>query len=115
MQTPFGWAALVAPDFNSANAKETPVVEGVVVKVAPAPGMVAITVGLVSCELEETALAALGPQMTPCWAAPVRLVAPVAAPLAALGHQLTPAGVALACRHLSCFHQSCLPYISNPS
>ena len=37
------------------------------------------------------------------WAALVTLVAPVAAPLAALGLQLTPAGVALACRkrHLS--------------
>ena len=48
-------------------------------------------------------LAALGPQLTPCRAAPVRLVTPVAAPLAALGLQLTPAGVALACRrqHLS--------------
>ena len=40
-------------------------------------------------------LAALGPQLTPCWAALMRLVAPVAAPLAALGLQLTPAGVAL--------------------
>ena len=40
-------------------------------------------------------LAALGPQLTPCWAALVRLVAPVAAPLAALGLQQTPAGVAL--------------------
>ena len=62
-----------------------------------------------------TALAALDPQLTPdgaalvalvegghrqalCWAALVTLVAPVAAPLAALGHQQTPAGVALTCR-----------------
>ena len=72
---------------------------------------------LVPCELEEASLAhpfawtasggvvvlpaaallaALGPQLTPCWAALVRLVAPVAAPLAALGPQLTLAGVALA-------------------
>ena len=57
------------------------------------------------------ALAALDPQLTPdgaalvalvegnnwqalCWAALVMLVAPVAAPLAALGLQQTPAGVA---------------------
>ena len=33
-----------------------------------------------------------------CWAALVTLVAPVAAPLAALGLQQTPAGVALVCR-----------------
>ena len=61
------------------------------------------------------ALAALDPQLTPdgaalvalvvgshrqalCWATLVRLVAPAAAPLAALSHQQTPAGVALACR-----------------
>ena len=58
------------------------------------------------------ALAALDPQLTPdgaalvalvvgnhwqalCWTALVTLVAPVAAPLAALGLQQTPAGVAL--------------------
>ena len=33
-----------------------------------------------------------------CWAALVTLMAPVAAPLAALGLQQTPAGVTLACR-----------------
>ena len=33
-------------------------------------------------------------QQAPCWAALVTLVAPVAAPLAALGLQQTPAGVA---------------------
>ena len=61
------------------------------------------------------ALAALKPQLTLdgaalvaavmgnhrqalCWAALVTLVAPVAAPLAALGLQQTPAGVALVCR-----------------
>ena len=33
-------------------------------------------------------------QQAPCWAALMTLVAPVAAPLAALGLQQTPAGVA---------------------
>ena len=33
-------------------------------------------------------------QQAPCWAALVTLVAPVAAPLAVLGLQQTPAGVA---------------------
>ena len=55
MQTPLGRVALVAPIVESANAKETPVVEGVVVEVAftcevaivivaPTPGEVDITV-----------------------------------------------------------------------
>ena len=43
-------------------------------------------------------LAALGPQLTPCWAALVRLVVPAAASSAALDLQQAPAGVALACR-----------------
>ena len=37
-------------------------------------------------------------RQAPCWAALVMLVAPATAPLAALGLQQTPAGVALACR-----------------
>ena len=55
LRTPFGWVTPVAPIVESANAKETPVVEGVVVEVAstckvavvivaPTPGVVNVTV-----------------------------------------------------------------------
>ena len=44
------------------------------------------------------ALVVGGHRQALCWAALVTLVAPVAAPLAALGHQQTLAGVALSCR-----------------
>ena len=40
-------------------------------------------------------LAALGPQLTPCWATLMRLVVPAAASSAALDLQQAPAGVAL--------------------
>ena len=45
------------------------------------------------------------PQQALCWASLVTLVAPVAAPLAALGPQLTLDGVALACRRRRLSHQ----------
>ena len=44
LQTPLGRVALIAPIVESANAKETPVIEGVVVIVAPTPGVVDVTV-----------------------------------------------------------------------
>ena len=50
-------------------------------------------------------LAALGPQLTPCWAALMRLVVPAAASSAALDLQQAPAGVALACRQWHLGHQ----------
>ena len=90
-----------------AGVEVAPDLEGVVVKVVVLPKVVVDRKTSLAHLFAWTAsggvvvlpaaalLAALGPQLTPCWAALVRLVAPVAAPLAALGLQQTPAGAAL--------------------
>ena len=46
LQTPFGWVALVAPVLESANAKETPALEGVVVEVETTSDAVVIVASL---------------------------------------------------------------------
>ena len=50
---------------------------------------------LVTAASVTASLAAQDPQLTPCWAALVRLAIPAAASLAALDLQLTPDGAAL--------------------